>query len=64
MQPATVLKQIKPVLTKEQETTEDFLVRKGHTFQSLFKDGSVELISPHPENAPVYVERNGDVKAR
>jgi len=59
MKPETILKKIKPTLTDVQEYKVDQLIRAGHTFNSLFKDGSVELLSPQPENSPVYVERNG-----
>ncbi len=64
MKPETVLKQIKPILTQEQENKVEHLISICHTFQSLFKDGSVELLSPQPDAMPIYVERNGSVATR
>jgi len=62
MKPETVLKKIMPLLAEEQAEKINQLTCKGYIFNSLFKDGSVELISPQPENSPVYVERNGSAK--
>ena len=60
MKTETLLKLIQPAIASEQQITLDRLLSAGHTFHSLFHDGSLELFSPEPEKRPVYIERNGD----
>ena len=62
MKPASVLKMIRSIIPREQSDAIDDQLQRNpeYQFNSLFKDGSVELLK-QDHSTPLYVERDGAV---